>query len=616
MAYTLPPFTKPCIALSRKPSLDCETSDPPDALVSGVELIVSKLPRNSISSAADHLRAILGQHSLQHPSDPLVPVRIVPGDERYPVDYVFVSVDSATQGPRPDLLEKMRTSLTFRYRLQVDWKVGEGPDPTRRVYFQLDSFGQAEALFPKLTSHLNGRGCSFQRSFVSKAMNRVTFDLLDRASVDDLLKTPPVIDHQTLCPSVPRYIQPVYGLEVVILGVKTGFKLTHENDIQALMAFERNITSKYGDVLVSSRLALNGDALCVAFKTWAQTSRFLSDPFTAFDSEFEVSHQTPPALLYVLNSNNLSFSPRPSDSPNTSLRQLQAQFDMLQQEVDTRARVLEALVGQQRVSQQLQDNAQNTAAFIAGLSAVISGSHLQAATSRLQALQSDVRSSRLLLAFVPPDSHNALVQHLQDLQSEIAAQQSTVAQAQEHFSAAERLLSSLAPSSLLSPPAPSPRTVSTSQALRTRTLDDPHAETDGDERRLRARTDAGPSLLRDDSSIRVDLVTHLASPPSSAHFPIYSPGYLTPSSLSVLHFPFPRVFWLRICTSYLCLSSIFSISVLPTQRLNLFSIANGLHDDMKTHAIKQHISTSLPHVWTMNETKYSLVASRVFVPGV
>jgi hypothetical protein len=37
---------------------------------------------------------------------------------------------------------------------------------------------------------------------------------------------------------------------------------------------------------------------------------------------------------------------------------------------------------------------------------------------------------------------------------------------------------------------------------------------------------------------------------------------------------------------------------------------------MKTHAIKQHISTSLPHVWTMNETKYSLVASRVFVPGV
>ena len=48
-----------------------------------------------------HLRAILGEHSLQHPSDPLVPVRIMPGDEHHPADYVIVSVDPAiTQEPR------------------------------------------------------------------------------------------------------------------------------------------------------------------------------------------------------------------------------------------------------------------------------------------------------------------------------------------------------------------------------------------------------------------------------------------------------------------------------------------------------------------------------------
>jgi hypothetical protein len=42
---------------------------------------VSKLPRNGVLSAAHHLRAIIGEHSVGHPDDPLVPVHITPGDE-------------------------------------------------------------------------------------------------------------------------------------------------------------------------------------------------------------------------------------------------------------------------------------------------------------------------------------------------------------------------------------------------------------------------------------------------------------------------------------------------------------------------------------------------------
>lgn len=190
--HTLPPYTEPRIVLSRTPSPVRETSEPSDALVSGVELIVSKLPRNGIATATQHLRAILGEYSEQHPSEYLVPVSIVPGDERNPVDYVFVSVDpSVTQEPRPDLLERIRIILTSRYNLLADWKVAKGPDRTRRIHFQVDSFSQAEALLPKLSTHLNGRGCPFQCSFASKAMNRVTFDLLDRASVGSLFKSPP-----------------------------------------------------------------------------------------------------------------------------------------------------------------------------------------------------------------------------------------------------------------------------------------------------------------------------------------------------------------------------------------------------------------------------------------
>ena len=119
--HALPPYTEPHIVLSQTPSPVRDTSEPSDALVSGVELIISKLPCNGITTATQHLRAILGEYAEQHPSEYLVSVSIVPGDEQNPVDYVFVSIDpSITQEPRPDLLEKIWIILTSRYNLQAD----------------------------------------------------------------------------------------------------------------------------------------------------------------------------------------------------------------------------------------------------------------------------------------------------------------------------------------------------------------------------------------------------------------------------------------------------------------------------------------------------------------
>ena len=151
-----------------------------------------------------------------------------------------------------------------------------------------------------------------------------------------------VIDHQTFYPSIPRYIQPLYALEVAILGVK--------DVVRAQPAIDLYIKTRYGEVIATSRLALDGDAYCVVFKTWQQTSRLISDPFTAFDSRFRICHsiaQTAPALLYVLNTSGLPYTPRPSDSSNAFLRQLQAQFDLLQQKVDTGAHAFDTLVSQQ-----------------------------------------------------------------------------------------------------------------------------------------------------------------------------------------------------------------------------------------------------------------------------
>jgi hypothetical protein len=148
--YTLPPYAEPHIVVSRTPSPVREGPGAPDTLISGVELIVSKLSRNSLSLATENFRALLTNYSHQHPSDPLVPVRIVAGDDRDPVDFVFVSVDTeVTHDARPDLLEKLRVVLVS-LGLQAQWKAGRGFDRTRCVHFQTDSFSQAQSLQPKL----------------------------------------------------------------------------------------------------------------------------------------------------------------------------------------------------------------------------------------------------------------------------------------------------------------------------------------------------------------------------------------------------------------------------------------------------------------------------------
>jgi hypothetical protein len=349
---------------------------------------VSKLPRTSIHSAAQRLQEVIQGFSSQHPDNPLVPLRIVAGDERNPVDYVFASVDpTVTQDPRPDLLKHVRRTLVAQ-GLEAQWRVGKGPDRTRRIHFKTDSNMRAKALQPKLSDHLNRKGYHFQRTFISKTTNRVRFDLLDCSSVDSLLQEPPVIDHQTICPSTPRYIQPVYGLEVAILSVK---------DSQLVRPVVNNyIRRAYGNVIAHSRLALDGDAYCVVFKTWAQTSRFLQDPFTAFDPGFGITHtispsHARPALLYMLNSNGLPRVPCLSDDPwdTSDVRRLLAAMDLLLHTLVARTRALEILaLREEQIVQQMQEVAQQTVAFLNGLALVISSSalHAAAATSNLSDL--------------------------------------------------------------------------------------------------------------------------------------------------------------------------------------------------------------------------------------
>jgi hypothetical protein len=169
-------------------------------------------------------------------------------------------------------------------------------------------------------------------------------------------------------------------------------------------------------------MALKGEAYCVVFNTWTETSRFLTDPFTAFDSAFGISHsvsQGHPALLYVLNSNGLPPSTRSSDFANTSVRQLQAQFDSLQRQVDSCALAFQALAcTQDEGFRSLRDHLQQTSASNAALSNVMACSlQLMAANSRLEGLLSDCHSSHLLLSLTPSECADTLTSHAQAMTS-------------------------------------------------------------------------------------------------------------------------------------------------------------------------------------------------------
>jgi hypothetical protein len=124
--------------------------------------------------------------------------------------------------------------------------------------------------------------------------------------------------------------------------------------------------------------------------------------------------------------------------------------------VDTGARAFDTvtvLAQQDRMAQQLLDNAQTTAASIAGLSTVLSAStRHQGAINRLESLKAEHRSLAMMTIMAPPDKAASLNPLFQGLENSIAARLPIAERAQDTLFAAERfsLPSSLPPC----PPSP------------------------------------------------------------------------------------------------------------------------------------------------------------------
>lgn len=275
------PYKPPTFNHSRSPS-----PIPEDLLVSqsfpiGVELIVRGLEHDHEHASVAHLQRLIAAYHTQ-PGDhaPIPPLRCTAGDTRRPVDYAFLSLENNDDpAPRPDLLDRIKDYLNSDdcAGVNCNWRGCSGADKSRRIWFTADDEQKANQLLTKLEAEFKRRRIATQTQYVSKGSKRAVFDLLDPGDIDSLTHNPPVFDRHTYFPARPRYIEPLYALEIAVVGL---------NFVEGVKTFiDKYIRETYGnDSIATSRLIPDLEVYTVVFRYWAVGSRFLTDPFTAFES--------------------------------------------------------------------------------------------------------------------------------------------------------------------------------------------------------------------------------------------------------------------------------------------------------------------------------------------
>lgn len=312
----------------------------------GVELIVSGLRRTSLTSATEHLNSLLAEQRTRGTHIP--PVTIVSPANQRPLDFVYLSLAGEfREQPRPDILDDLRQIVDSFDGITALWKTAAGnTDKTRQLSFLADEFLNATQLKSRLEAIFTSHAYTFQTGYIPNNSDRIVFAFTKRESVLRLLQQPPVIDGRSYLPVTPRYIQPLYGLEIAINGI---------SDIGgAKVRIDRHLEAHYGGhpndpVVRHSRLELGGSVYCCILRTPAITSRFLSDPWDLFNDDmgFNVSR---PVYLYVLNSKGVPNVPafaRAVPSSQAPDPVFQRQLDLLNTRSDNFSATLEHLSRQQ-----------------------------------------------------------------------------------------------------------------------------------------------------------------------------------------------------------------------------------------------------------------------------
>ncbi|PPQ73488.1 hypothetical protein CVT24_007817 [Panaeolus cyanescens] len=262
----------------------------------------------------------------------------------------------------------------------------------------------------------------FQKSYIPRDSNRVFYLVENENDIIKYLSQPVFISNEAYTPRRPRFIQPIYGLEIAINGLR---------DLPAARSMiDRYIEGKYGanirdKVVRTSRMELDESVYCVVLISPEISAQFVADPFTLFDeSGINVSQ---PTYLYVLNSHgipnvNNSGGIRTSSSVDAILPTLQHQVDSQSGQIQDIAASLRDVIQNQhyfvetmdRTVIKMQANFNNTTMILATQNAIA------LAQSTINNLQNSIQSAQTMLLLAKDEiTKNIMAKQIENLNKQL-----------------------------------------------------------------------------------------------------------------------------------------------------------------------------------------------------
>ncbi|KAG6822772.1 hypothetical protein H0H92_012644, partial [Tricholoma furcatifolium] len=227
-----------------------------------------------------------------------------------PLDYAIVEFKGEwKRNPQPHAMDDVRQRLDAMMpkTFTVDWNIAPGYDKKRLIWFKdEEGFGAGETkvgvsvLREALERSLRDRHVEYQAC--SSTGQMVRFHLLKEEDITALIENPPVFRQRKYHPNRPKFIQPLYALEIGFVGV------TYIRDPFSLIG--GYIEKKFSHLSAASdprekravrrqRLEFNDSVYCVVVENEAIAEAVLQDPFPIFESCNP--KPSPPRYLYVLN---------------------------------------------------------------------------------------------------------------------------------------------------------------------------------------------------------------------------------------------------------------------------------------------------------------------------
>ena len=126
------------------------------------------------------------------------------------------------------------------------------------------------------------------------------------------------------------FIQPIYGLEVAVTGLREINRAHH--------ILDNYLHRQYGDIIAHSRMELDEDVYCVVLTTWRTTTSILTDSFNAFKESGSTFSQlfttSDPYLLYLINTAGIPTNPTFLSSASPSLAASSGELQTLRAELE------------------------------------------------------------------------------------------------------------------------------------------------------------------------------------------------------------------------------------------------------------------------------------------